>query len=264
VITGGILWALYGAPSADTPARFDRHSLLMKAADGRPLGRAGPLADAAARNAFPDLLVNAVLSIEDRRFYQHVGIDPIAMLRAATVNLDSGGVVQGGSTITQQLVRLRGLVGREQSMNRKLREAFAALWLDFHMDKHAILTEYLNRVYLGGGAYGVLSAARVYFGKGLAALSLAEAAMLAGLIQAPSAYNPIHNPEAARQRAEHVLDAPCEDDGRAGKAPMRAETPDRPERLPRIDVPEFRATGPARDEGRRSRSPLRIVSCSGS
>jgi penicillin-binding protein 1A len=98
VITGGILWALYGAPSADTPARFDRHSLLMKAADGRPLGRAGPLADAAARNAFPDLLVKAVLSIEDRRFYQHVGIDPIAMLRAATVNLDSGEVVQGGST----------------------------------------------------------------------------------------------------------------------------------------------------------------------
>jgi membrane carboxypeptidase/penicillin-binding protein PbpC len=149
-------------------------------------------------------------------------------------------------------------------MNRKLREAFAALWLDFHMDKDAIFIEYLNRVYLGGGAYGVLSAARVYFGKGLAALSLAEAAMLAGLIQAPSAYNPIRNPEAARQRAEHVLDAPCEDDGRAGKAPMRAETPDRPERLPRIDVPEFRATGPARDEGRRSRSPLRIVSCSGS
>jgi penicillin-binding protein 1A len=207
VITGGILWALYSAPSADTPARFDRHSLLLKAADGRPIGRAGPLADAAARNAFPDLLVKAVLSIEDRRFYQHVGIDPLAMLRAATVNLDSGGVVQGGSTITQQLVRLRGLVGREQSINRKLREAFAALWLDFHMDKDAILTEYLNRVYLGGGAYGVSSAASVYFGRSLAALSLAEAAMLAGLIQAPSGYNPIRNPEAARQRAAQVLDA---------------------------------------------------------
>jgi membrane peptidoglycan carboxypeptidase len=76
---------------------FDRHSLLLKAADGRPLGRAGPLADAAARNAFPDLLVKAVLSIEDRRFYQHVGIDPLAILRAATVNLDSGGVAQGGA-----------------------------------------------------------------------------------------------------------------------------------------------------------------------
>jgi penicillin-binding protein 1A len=207
VITGGILWALHGAPPADVSARSDRHSLLLEAADGRPLGRAGLFADAAARNDFPDILVKAVLSIEDRRFYRHVGIDPIGIIRAATVNLDAGGVVQGGSTITQQLVRLRGLVGREQSMERKLREAFAALWLDFRVDKDAILTEYLNRIYLGAGAYGVSAAARGYFGKRLAELSLAEAAMLAGLIQAPSAYNPIRNPEAARQRAAEVLDA---------------------------------------------------------
>lgn len=204
VIAGGILWALYGA-SADRETR--RQSLLLEASDGRPLGRAGPFADAAARNDFPDLLIKAVLSIEDRRFYQHAGIDPLAILRAATVNLDSGEIAQGGSTITQQLVRLRGLVGREQSMNRKLREAFAALWLDFRMEKDAILTEYLNRVYLGSGAYGVSAAARVYFGKRLSELSLAEAAMIAGLIQAPSVYNPLRNPEAARQRAAQVLDA---------------------------------------------------------
>ena len=209
MITGGILWALHGAPIAGAPARSDRPSLVLEAADGRPLGRTGPLTDAAARKDFPNVLVNAVLSIEDRRFYQHVGVDPLAILRAARVNLGAGEIVEGGSTITQQLVKLR-LARREQTMERKLREAFAAIWLDFRMDKDAILTEYLNRIYLGAGAYGVSAAARIYFGKRLAELSVAEAAMLAGLIKAPSEYNPIRNLEAARQRAAQVLDAMVE------------------------------------------------------
>jgi 1A family penicillin-binding protein len=209
IITGGILWALHNTPIAGESARSDRPSLVLEAADGRPLGRTGPLTDAANRSDFPDVLVNAVLSIEDRRFYRHLGIDPLGVLRAARVNLGAGEIVEGGSTITQQLVKLR-LVGRERTMERKLREAFAALWLDFRMDKDAILTEYLNRIYLGAGAYGVSSAARVYFGKRLAELSVPEAAMLAGLIKAPSDYNPIRNAEVARQRAAQVLDAMVE------------------------------------------------------
>ena len=117
---------------------------MLETADGRALGRTGPLIGAAARSDFLDVLVNAVLSIEDRRFYRHVGVDPQGILRAARANLGAGKIVEGGSTITQQLVKLRG-AGREQTMERKLREAFAALWLDFRMDKDAILTEYLNR-----------------------------------------------------------------------------------------------------------------------
>jgi penicillin-binding protein 1A len=207
-LTGGILWALQERPGA--PARSDRPSLVLETADGRPLGRTGPLIGAAARNDFPDVLVNAVLSIEDRRFYRHLGVDPQGILRAARVNIGAGKIVEGGSTITQQLVKLRLLAGREQTMERKLREAFAALWLDFRMDKDAILTEYLNRVYLGAGAFGVSAAARIYFSKRLAELSVAEAAMLAGLIKAPSEYNPMRNLEAARQRAAQVLDAMVE------------------------------------------------------
>lgn len=207
IVTGGILWALHDAPVAGKSVQFEQPSLVLESADGRPLGRTGPLTETATRSDFPDLLVNAVLSIEDRRFYGHIGIDPLGILRAARANFDAGGIVEGGSTITQQLVRLRLLVGRERNMQRKLRELFAALWLDFRMDKDAILTEYLNRIYLGAGAYGVPAAARVYFGKRLDELSVAEAAMLAGLIKAPSEYNPMHNPAAARHRAAHVLDA---------------------------------------------------------
>jgi membrane peptidoglycan carboxypeptidase len=143
MITGGILWALHDRPISGAPARSDRPSLVLETAAGRPLGRTGPLIGAAARNDFPDVLVDAVLSIEDRRFYRHLGVDPQGILRAARVNHAAGKIVEGGSTITQQLVKLRG-AGREQTMERKLREAFAALWLDFRMDKDAILTEYLS------------------------------------------------------------------------------------------------------------------------
>jgi penicillin-binding protein 1A len=210
VITTGILWALHDTRIAGKALQPGWPSLVLEAADGRPLGRTGSLAEEAVRSDFPDAVVNAVISVEDRRFYQHIGVDPIGILRAASANFDAGGIVEGGSTITQQLVRLRRVVGREQSIERKLREAFAALWLDFRMDKDAILTEYLNRIYLGAGTYGVPAAARMYFGKRLAELSLAEAAMLAGLIKAPSEYNPTRNLEAARRRAAQVLDAMVE------------------------------------------------------
>lgn len=210
VLTGGILWALHDTPVIGDPARSDRPSLVLESADGRPLGRIGPLFDAVTkRSDFPDLLVNAVLAIEDRRFYRHLGVDPLGILRAARANYAAGEIVEGGSTITQQLVKLR-LVGRERTMDRKLREAFAALWLDFRREKDDILTDYLNTIYLGAGAHGVSAAARIYFGKRLSELSVAEAAMIAGLIKAPSVYNPFRNPEAARERAAQVIDAMVE------------------------------------------------------
>ncbi|MBN9279796.1 MAG: transglycosylase domain-containing protein, partial [Hyphomicrobium sp.] len=154
----------------------------------------------------PDILVNAVLSIEDRRFYSHWGVDPRSVVRAANANWVAGAIAEGGSTITQQLAKMQ-YVGNERSYTRKFREAFLSLWLETRLSKDEILTRYLNSVYLGAGAYGMAAAARNYFNKDLQALTLSEAAMLAGLIQAPSRFNPMTNPEAAQQRAAVVLDA---------------------------------------------------------
>src|SRR6185369_12981590 len=151
----------------------------------------------------------AVLSIEDRRFYHHYGIDPLGVTRALWANWNAGEVVEGGSTITQQLAKMR-FVGNERSFDRKLREALTAIWLDFRLGKDEVLTQYLNGVYLGAGAHGVSAASRVYFDKDLSQLTLAESAMLAGLIQAPSRYDPIRNGNAARRRANVVLDAMLE------------------------------------------------------
>ena len=149
-------------------------------------------------------LPKAVIAIEDHRFHQHAGIDPLGILRAATRNLLAGGIVEGGSTITQQLAKL-AFVGPKRNIGRKIKEAFYALGLEWRLSKGQILEAYLNKVYLGGGAYGVDAAARRYFNKPASALTLAESAMLAGLIKAPSRYAPTRNLEQARARATVVL-----------------------------------------------------------
>ena len=146
----------------------------------------------------------AAIAIEDHRFYHHPGIDPIGMARALAHNLWAGRVVQGGSTISQQLAKL-SFVGSERSYGRKLREAFYALALESRLSKRQILETYLNKVYLGGGAYGVDAAARRYFAKSATDLTLAEAAMIAGLIKAPSRYAPTRDLQTARNRAGVVL-----------------------------------------------------------
>lgn len=202
---GGMLWALHGVGLQFTPEQ-DGPSILIEAADGRPLGRAGALADAVPRDRFPETLVSAVLSIEDRRFYSHWGVDPRGIVRAANANWSAGGIAEGGSTITQQLAKMQ-LVGSERSFTRKIREAFLAFWLETFLSKDEILTRYLNSVYLGAGVYGMAAASRHYFDKALQDIDLGEAAMLAGLIQAPSRYSPTTNAEAARQRMAVVLDA---------------------------------------------------------
>ncbi len=148
--------------------------------------------------------MKAALATEDRRFYEHWGIDPIGTFRALTVNVRGGGVVQGGSSITQQLAKNLFLTN-ERSLERKIKEAFLALWLEFHLTKDEILKLYLDRAYMGGGAHGVVAAADYYFGKSAKDVTLAEAAMMAGLFKAPTKYAPHINLPAARARANDVL-----------------------------------------------------------
>ena len=159
-----------------------------------------------AADQLPADLVHAVVAIEDRRFYEHPGFDLWSMARAAWRDLESGTAREGASTVTQQLARLTYL-SPERSLRRKVQEVMLAIWLESRLSKQEILARYLNAAYFGAGAYGVNSAAERYFGKDAQSLGLAESAMLAGLIRAPSALSPIRDPDAARQRAEVVLQA---------------------------------------------------------
>jgi penicillin-binding protein 1A len=207
VISAALLWALLGLPLDQPAGAPQQPTLLLEAANSTPLGRAGPLRmTRTSLKDFAPILIKAVLNTEDRRFYAHPGIDFRGILRAAYVNWLAGGVVEGGSTITQQLVKLEYL-GDDRSYVRKLRDALIAIWLETHLSKDQILTRYLNDVYLGDGAYGMAAAARLYFNKDAATVTLPEAAMLAGLIKAPAQFDPLRHPKAAEARAAAVLDA---------------------------------------------------------
>ena len=157
----------------------------------------------------PDFLKAAVISIEDRRFYEHFGIDVYGLARAMFVNVKAGHVVQGGSTITQQLAKNLFLSSR-RDMSRKLQEAILAIWLELSYSKDEILTAYLNRVYFGSGVYGVDAGAEKYFGKKVYEISVGEAAILAGLLKAPSRYSPMNNEELSFARARTVLQTMAE------------------------------------------------------
>ncbi|MGO9701232.1 MAG: transglycosylase domain-containing protein [Xanthobacteraceae bacterium] len=161
--------------------------------------------DSVPLEEMPDHLIKAVLATEDRRFYEHYGIDFYGTLRALMTNARAGGVVQGGSTITQQLAK-NLFLSNERTIERKINEAFLASWLETHLSKKEILKLYLDRAYLGGGTFGVNGAAQYYFGKSVRDVTLPEAAMLAGLFKAPSKYSPLANLPAARARANVVLD----------------------------------------------------------
>ena len=151
------------------------------------------------------ILTKAVIAIEDRRFFEHDGFDPIRIVGSALAVVRAGELVQGGSTITQQLARQS--VGREKSLTRKLKELLFASQLEYHFTKQEILELYLNKVYMGDGLYGVEAASRGYFGKKASELSLPEAALLAGLLKAPSSYAPTISPEKAEARQGVVLQA---------------------------------------------------------
>ena len=173
---------------------------------GRQIARRGPII--AAELSIDDMpvhLIGAVLAVEDKRFFEHPGVDAAGLARAGFANVRAGKVVQGGSTITQQLAKNLFLDGR-RTMKRKAQEAVLALWIEARFTKREILEMYLNRVYFGAGAWGVEAAAQRYFGRSATELGIAEAAVLAGLLKAPSRYNPTHGGEMAAERATWVLD----------------------------------------------------------
>jgi penicillin-binding protein 1A len=161
--------------------------------------------DSIPLDQLPDHLIKAVLATEDRRFYNHFGVDLTGTARALATNARAGGVVQGGSTLTQQLAK-NLFLSNERTLDRKIKEAFLALWLESRLTKNEILKLYLDRAYMGGGAFGVDAAAQYYFAKSARDVDLSEAAMLAGLFKAPTKYSPNVNLPAARARANVVLD----------------------------------------------------------
>lgn len=152
----------------------------------------------------PPHLIKAFLAAEDVRFYEHGGLDLLGIVRASLKNLQAGEIIQGGSTITQQVVKSL-LLSSERTWVRKIKEAILAYRIDQYLTKDEILFLYLNQIYFGGGAYGVEAAARTYFDKHASALSLSEAALLAGLPKAPSRFSPLHNFSVARERQNYVL-----------------------------------------------------------
>jgi penicillin-binding protein 1A len=204
---GLVTWLLVGIHFPSTAEVTSRRVIVLQSADGQDLQRKGRLmlAPVAARD-MPADVINAVLSIEDRHFYQHGALDARSMLRAFKDNMDAGKVVAGGSTITQQLVKTL-FVGPERTYLRKIREAAIGFWIEDHLSKDQILTSYLNNVYLGSGATGFPAAAKLYFNKSAGELDLAQAAMLAGMINAPGQDDPLIDLVAARNRAAVVLDA---------------------------------------------------------
>lgn len=178
---------------------YDRHGHVLARLSSDVEIRPRPLSEISKH------LQHAVIATEDRRFYEHQGVDPISVARAVVSNVRFGGIRQGGSTLTQQYVK-NVYVGKEQSLYRKVREALIALQLEKELSKDDILEAYLNRVYFGEGAYGAEAAARTYFGKSAAELDRAESATLASVLSAPTALSPRNGRKAARVRRNVVLD----------------------------------------------------------
>ena len=203
-----IAWYAYELPDVTEAMVFERRpTIIVKASDGTILDRYGDIkGESVSVEDLPQHLVYAVLATEDRRFYQHGGIDPLGIARAFTVNLKQLSYVQGGSTITQQLAK-NLFLSRDRKLKRKIQEAMLAIWMEHKLSKDEILSAYLNRVYMGAGAYGIDAAAKVYFNKPATALTLRESATLAGLLKAPSRYSPAANPILSAQRTDTVLAA---------------------------------------------------------
>ncbi len=203
-----LAWYAQDLPDITQAPTFERRSsIIIKAADGSVITRYGDMKRTSVTTSdLPSHLIYAIISTEDRRFYQHYGVDPMGIARAMAVNVQKGRLVQGGSTITQQLAK-NLFLSHERTLKRKIQEAMLALWLEHGLTKDEILSAYLNRVYLGSGAYGVDAAARLYFGKPASQVNLRESATLAGLLKAPSRYSPLKNPELSRTRSDTVLKA---------------------------------------------------------
>jgi penicillin-binding protein 1A len=198
-------WDLPDISRLETPSR--RPSVKLVTADGALLARYGDLHGGWVKfDDFPPHLIQAVAAIEDRRYFEHRGVDPWAILRAAIANVRAGTIRQGGSTISQQLAKNLFLTP-DRTLRRKVQEALAALWLEAKFTKEQIFAIYANRVYLGAGTYGMEAASRRYFGKSVRQVTLLESAVLAGLLKAPSRYSPARDAKAATDRGRQVLRA---------------------------------------------------------
>jgi len=207
---GCVLMAALAMPAFDITAsgeynRAENYSVVFLDRYGNEIGRRGIRSDdSVALDELPDFLIKATLATEDRRFYEHFGIDVVGTLRALMSNASGETSLQGGSSITQQLAKNLFLTS-ERTLERKIVEAFLSVWLEWHYSKDEILKLYLDRAYMGGGNFGVVAAADYYFGKKITDISLAEAAMLAGLYKAPTRFAPHVDLAAARGRANVVL-----------------------------------------------------------
>ncbi|WP_156962161.1 transglycosylase domain-containing protein [Candidatus Paracaedibacter symbiosus] len=208
----GILWFSYDLPDVNhLQASVRKPGVTVQAQDGTIIGTYGDLyEDMVKISELPPYVPQAFMAIEDRRFYSHFGVDLIGLVRAAYTNYKANRVVQGGSTLTQQLAKnflfTQGMYDiQDRSLRRKVQEAIMALWLEWKFTKEQIFTIYLNRVYFGAGTYGIEAASRKYFNKSARQLTVYEAAVIAGLLKAPSRYSPTNSPKKARERATIVL-----------------------------------------------------------
>lgn len=203
---GMVVYSLQGLPTWDPAALDPSNATEIYDKDGNLITQLGKEKRALVRiQDVPPVIKKAVLAAEDVRFYQHHGVDLRAIGRAAWADITGGGLSQGGSTITQQLVK-NSFLSRDKTIKRKIQEAFLAIQVERHFTKDEIFEFYLNQNYFGEGAYGIEMASRTYFGKSVSELQLDEAALLAGLLKAPSAYSPFQDPDAAIARRNIVLD----------------------------------------------------------
>jgi len=200
-----ILWLIFTAPLGRALEPLPDPAMLILSAEGQPIARRGSVKEAPVDvKRLNPLTPAAFVAIEDRRFYRHWGVDPRAIGRAMVANLTSGGVRQGGSTITQQLAKT-SFLSSDRNLKRKAQEVIIAFWLESWLSKDEILSRYLSSVYFGDGVYGLRAAARHYFGRSPENLSLAQSAMLAGMVQAPSRLAPTRNLTGAQKRSRLVL-----------------------------------------------------------
>ena len=201
-----VTWSLLNLPETESIQISRQPSITFLDKEGRIIASYGDIYGQSIQyENLPKNLVNAVIVTEDKRFFFHPGIDIKGIVRAAIVNLKAGRIVQGGSTITQQLAKNLFLTP-ERSFTRKLHELILSFWLEIRFTKQQLLSIYLNRVYLGSGTYGVQAASEKYFNKKVEELNLYECALIASLLKAPSRYNPIANEELSRERTYKVLE----------------------------------------------------------
>ena len=222
-----LIWLIITAPLSRALEPLDDPALLLLSDDGQPIARRGAIKESPVdATKLNPLTPAAFVAIEDRRFYRHWGIDPRGIGRAMYANMRGGGVRQGGSTITQQLAKTNFLSG-DRTFKRKAQEVIIAFWLEAWLSKQEILSRYLSSVYFGDGVYGLRAAAHHYFGRNPENLNLAQSAMLAGMVQAPSRLAPTHNLKLAQARSELVLGAMA-DTGAISEGRAQRTIPARP------------------------------------